>query len=583
MGKLTEHTTSVWNESKIKESNAGLKAKFIAYLKPDKLGWNIWIVNALIFAVIFFLTHIFLFFPSLKSCSTSPFEETNHLQNLFTLHAAVTALIFPMVFFIAEKLRSTDKDEGRVLIRESSFWHIIFFGTALFLNLAIAGDDIWRVAAYVVHLLYILLVLNSIRSIINILLNPLEMDKRTQQLYTQRMNRYNNELISLRIANNNFAGYLKQNPYTDFSFFNEDKEIVFKSEKFGTITDINIKALHKLINRVIKLSAQKEKLSDSSAESETPKPVEEKPAKPEIKVSRLIGHKVTQEYSNLLTIRGISNQDEKEIKQLVQQVFIINVTKSFDEELEVELGAIRDDLIQSIRSNSQSKMKTKLDQIEKVTSSFLEALNGINSNYSAEDAKQERGNLFERWNQIEFVTDILDDTLQESLSTNNQKIVKEIIYFPFRLSRLAIKYNDHLIFQTFIGYIGRIYYLGNSRDVDKSVKEFIFDRSFRHLSEFANYVLVPEAEKQNDDDLSNYYSYFQSIAKVFVNLMKSAYDAKNEKHFARFATELNKIAKYFESRSYRNHYNDLDTDIDSKLKLKKHIEENKQDIFFGFA
>src|SRR5690606_5337611 len=122
------------------------------------------------------------------------------------------------------------------------------------------------------------------------------------------------------------------------------------------------------------------------------------------------------------------NQDEREIKQLVQQIFTINETKSFDEELGVELGAIRDDLIQSIRSNSQSRIKTKLDQIEKVTSSFLEALNAINSNYSAEDAKQERGNLIERWNQIEFVTDILDDALQESLSTNNQKIVKEIIY-----------------------------------------------------------------------------------------------------------------------------------------------------------
>ncbi len=114
MTGLTKQTTSVWNTSKINVSNDKFKNRFIGFIKPDQLGWRILVVNLIIITILFLLTHILIFFPSLKIPCVTSFEETNHLQNLFTLHAAITALIFPMVFFIAERLRSSEKDEGRV-------------------------------------------------------------------------------------------------------------------------------------------------------------------------------------------------------------------------------------------------------------------------------------------------------------------------------------------------------------------------------------------------------------------------------------------------------------------------------------
>jgi CRISPR type III-A-associated protein Csm2 len=179
-------------------------------------------------------------------------QESNHYQNLITIHAGIGAIIFALVIFVAESLRDDEvKDRARVLLKESYLFPLAVAEILVFFIFIWGDVNFWRILPVIAIGLFTIW---SLSKIVLVLLSKYRFAQKRAEMLQERLRQSIDLAIDERIGNNILLSKLDGKDikleYHPFSIDNETEYHCFHAEKFGTISDIDLQALKKLADTV---------------------------------------------------------------------------------------------------------------------------------------------------------------------------------------------------------------------------------------------------------------------------------------------------------------------------------------------
>src|SRR5699024_8144859 len=139
---------------------------------------------------------------------------------------------------------------------------------------------------------------------------------------------------------------------------------------------------------------------------------------------------------------------------------------------------------------------------------------------------------------------------EKGMKSEERNIIMQVAYLPVTLSKTAIQYNDHLIFQSYIHYVIYLYKMGYARSSNNSISNFMIDRSWRYLSELVDYFLIPYYKNDEEITWNEFSDFAQNIIKVFQEMIKNSYDNRDYNNFKLF---IEKMFASFDTIEYSNH------------------------------
>lgn len=249
---------------------------------------------------------------------------------------------------------------------------------------------------------------------------------------------------------------------------------------------------------------------------------------------------------------------KREAQDKIKYIFKFdNKNESASEKLQLFLDDTKSSLIKSIEKQNSVEVDSLIRVYLNFVELFLEKLHEFGANYSSDLAIKERTNIFDSWQELKNIDFDLQEILDLASGSKNQNILSSALYLPIAIATRSIAAKDHLLFQQFINFIIRIYYL--SQNCNPKFKDFILDRSWRYLQEVCKYHLEPEIENcKNDEDVNFISGYIFYTIKIFQDLLKSTIESENE-----FELIFNNLKDIFSGVDY-SHNNELNK------KIKKH-------------
>ncbi len=264
-------------------------------------------------------------------------------------------------------------------------------------------------------------------------------------------------------------------------------------------------------------------------------------------------------------------------KGVIPHIFRFSKDRPSSETFRKEMKGIKDRIINSIKSTSLGLVEELKQTYLDLAEIFLETMHQYGGGYSAEQAKKERGNFFEGWNEVRWLRQDIREFIQIAADSDNKDIISDIIFLPTAIAIRAFNAKDHFLFQEFLSFNSYIYYLGTEKP-EGQVRSFMIDRSWRHLKELSDLYIEPKIKDRNkntdEKDIPEYKDFALFIFKTFQTLIKASFDKKDLKSFKIFVNEfLNLYKRINESAEYPDSKNlkytlERTTDIDEKKKLE---------------
>lgn len=556
--------------------------------------------------------------PPQKGCLTDTliFDQSNQFQNLIAIHAGIGAIIFAVFIFIAENLRE-DSERARVLLKASMLYPLTVLELLVFLIY------LWGNVSFVVIFITIFMcgfTIYSVSQILRLLIDRPLFLKKERELLKDRVKLNINEALKLRVGNNIYLKKLEDDEFDlEWSPMNEQGEdmISIKLSKTGFIRNINLCEIDNLINYLEKLAnkqnysfkATKKSLDEESLVVDGVRETKQKEYK-KLKghILKKFGDEITDDNKHALVIPKILNLEDEEkhqIQNIVDKIFILSKTESVNEKLKDELSRKKDAAIEAIRSGKQGRLDEIADTYIDIIESFQEVLKQVGGKgYTQEQAMQERGSIFGGWNEIRWVTIDLIDLLNESIKTEDRRIIDIISKIVYSISFNAIKIKDHLTFQEFIRFQHAKYHFAQNIK-DTKIKTDVVNNSWRELKEICTFYIETQIDKpdKSEDDIKEYKDFIVDILQVVLQFLKATFDNKDLKTFTNVKNQMMKLLSSFhpsrsgmDVRTYRVLLKNEDLPEEKRkeyeIKLNKqefleNIEKEvkilKQELVFGIA
>ena len=210
-----------------------------------------------------------------------------------------------------------------------------------------------------------------------------------------------------------------------------------------------------------------------------------------------------------------------------------------------EMQATKDQLLGAIRAVALGAVEELRQTYVQVSEVFLETLHELGGGYSAAEASQERGNIFEGWNEVRWLISDIRELLIVSAATDNTDVIGSIAFLPIAVASRAIQAHDHLLFQEFAPFATFLYALAASKPPELNVRSFMTDRSWRYLKNLADYFIQPPYLDRagGDHDYDELADFALFVFKVFQDLLKAAFDKRD---FAAFQVMITEFMLLFE-------------------------------------
>jgi len=508
--------------------------------------------------------HLDKWIPFLKRAI--PGENKSDIISIIT---GLVSIVFALVIFVAESIRdSKNPDQKRVLLKISFLWPLIVFTVLALINFVIFKINSLSI---IFPLLIGGLSIYSFWKIITYLVNPHIQEENNKQFLKQRIKDNINESIKERIGNSILlekVGYDKDIKF-EYTFSknwisgNISDYIFINSNREGRIIDVNLNELQKLTN-YLKIEAEKLKFKIYPTEDVTASPGEgptiQKKSQEKFKTIYLL-----KRYGEYIPPNSIFNNDEnvifalpKEyssnkhiagyIEGVIPHIFKFSNDRPSSEIFRKEMKGIKDRIINSINSASIGAVEELKKSYLDLAETFLETIYQYGV-YSSEQAKKERGNFFEGWNEIRWLYQDIREIMQIAIGSDNQDIISDVMFLPISIAIRSFRVRDHYLFQEFLPLNSYAYYLALNKSKGQ-IRSFIIDRSWRYLKEMSDLYIEPKIKDRyqvsSKEEIIDYKEFALYVLKTFQGLIKASFNKKDFKSFKIFLNEFKKLYKHLE-------------------------------------
>jgi len=544
--------------------------------------------------------------------------DSNHYQNLIAIHAGIGAIIFALVIFIAESLRDDEaKDRARVLLKESYLFPLAVTEILIFF-LFIWGDvSFWSVVPVIAIGLFTIW---SLSRIITVLLSKYRFAQKRAELLKERLQQSIDLAIDERFGNNILFSKLNEKEikleFYPFLIDNQSEFYCFNAEKFGIVSDIDLRNLKEIAD-IVDSEARRNGFSFGGEEKpefnvKNEDEVQKSGSKTLPKNNRRYLMKkfhdvVDERYKTLICIDKKLLKDNRkldELDSLVRSTFIIKPTDNFAEEIRYEISGVKDQFITAIVNKQIGRIEELVTLYIKLAEGFLEHITKYGGGYSAEQARKERHSLFSGWEQVRWLSSDIRALFEKAMRSHDREIIRNIAYLPIAIARRAIEKNDHYLFQEFIWFT-ELLYIFALKENDKDLKSFLIDRSWGYLKEISGVYVEAKLRRDvlNKEELESLRDFGIYLFTIFQNLLKRAFDNKDFESFEEFKKATQKLFGHFKpSESVQNAEDikwrieklDLTPEQKSELEnllekqlllenIEKEILTRRNQMYFGLA
>lgn len=591
-----------------------LKRKILSDIKDFHLpSWSTLSLILIIFVSLFFISHKDVPYGSiLESTKWPPFLkrefQAGDTSNLISVITGLTSIVFALVIFIAESIRdSKNPDQKRVLLRISNLWPLVVFTILSLLNFIVFKITIFGV---LFPIIIGGLSIYSFWKIIIHLVNPVEQEEDNSSLLRKRIQDNVNESIKERLGNNIIfekVGYDKDIKF-EYTFSkawltgNIDDYIFIDSNSEGRIIDVNLEELQKLASY---LKAEAEKLGfkiyptetgiATSGGTTTRKEVKKDDYK-KIYLLKRFGEYIpptsifTDDSKVIFAIPKeftVNESIAKFVKGVIPHIFRFSKDRPSSETFRKEMKGIKDRVINAIKSTSLGSVEELKQSYLDLAEIFLETIHAYGGGYSAEQAKKERGNFFEGWNEIRWLKQDIRELIQIASDGDNQDIISDIIFLPTSIAIRAFHAKDHFLFQEFLSFNSYVYYLASNKP-EGQIRSFMIERCWRHLKEISDLYIESKIKDRDHSvskqDILEYKDFALYIFKLFQTLIKASFDKKDFKSFEIFVNEFAGLFKRIDREYPNSEHLKLSlqhiTDPNQKKKVELQLEKQivKEDV-----
>lgn len=558
-GLLTYKLEQELEKSCKQEKQHYIKAFFEQLYLP---AWQSVIFVLAASAILFFAAHISrlgIIFDPLK------FGDSNHYQNLITIHAGIGAIIFALLIFIAESLRDDEtKDRARVLLKESFLFPLTVAEITGFFIFIWGDINIWGILP---PLIVAILTVAALWRLLLVLLSKSRFAQKRTQLLKDRIKRSIDLAISERFGNSILLQSLGEGKieldYNPWSLDADDKtnRHSFYTDRTGIIIDIKFHKLDEFA-KLVEQEANKNGFSfyKNKAKQENV-PVSSEAATAEtsstkyILADRQFLHKkfrdeIDEEKQTLISIEKRVVKDPEILKQLARlskDAFVIKNHDNFSEEIKLEIDGLKDQFISAIEGKKLGKIEELVKMYISLSETFLESLNMCGGGYSYEQARKERGAILGGWNEIRWLSDSIREIYIKATQSHDQEIIRDVAYLPVAIAIRAIKAGDQYVYQEFLKFPSFLYWLA-LKEENRDVREFMIDRSWRHLKDMSDYYIEYQLKRKASDidSIKKYRDFTIPIFVAFQNLLKTAFDKRDFDGFKAFLDQFSNLYHEFD-------------------------------------
>ena len=492
------------------------------------------------------------------------FEETVDKGNLLAIHSGIGVVVFALVIFVAESMREADyTDRARVILKESYLFPLVvaeiltFFIFLLSVNLwsvvfvcGIGGLAIW-----------------STSRIMFLLLSRYEFAKKRAELFISWIRINMDQFIDEKIGNDILVSRLNDQDIKwqhTSPIDHKSKYHIFNPLERGIISDIRLGKLKK-ISDIIVSESNKNSSPSSTEELGMIAMTHDSGCHIMVGFRSFVNENDSLIYVHKRVLGDINKVNK--IRDLVYSAFVIDTKDTLEVEFRSTISGMKEQMISAIVNEQIGKIEELINLYAFLTNEFLELTTEFGDRFYAEQSHTERRALFYGWAPIQWLFSDIRYIFEKAVKCHDSEIIKKVSYLPIRVVYSAIKKNDQLFFQRFIGF-SELFYRYSRKEADGDLKAFLFDRSWRHLSDISRYVVSDLGRRtSSQEELEIFKDFCVHFLFMFQNLMKVSFEEGDSEGFKVFSKETKKILK-------------LQSELDD---IKKEIRTRKNQMYFGIA
>jgi hypothetical protein len=212
-----------------------------------------------------------------------------------------------------------------------------------------------------------------------------------------------------------------------------------------------------------------------------------------------------------------------------------------------EMQGTKDRLAQAIRDKALGEIDDLRQTYLSIAEEFLTKLVDFGGGYTAEQARQERGNVFESWSEIRWLQDDLRELTIIASDAGNTDVLSKIAFLPFAIATRAIQARDHFLFQQFFQFASFLYFLGAEKEEGSSVRPWLIDKSWRWPKEIIEFYIGHDLGSKNSSigDLQQMRDFALYSLRVFQDLLKAMADKRDVVAFNTVSREFKRLYRRF--------------------------------------
>jgi hypothetical protein len=465
-----------------------------------------------------------------------------------------------LIVFVAESIRDTrNTDQKRVLLRISGLWPL-----TVAVTLFPVGYLFGKLTGWITTLI-ILVSLWAILQFARVIRNLLDADlqeENKKRLLKDRVRDLIMQSIRERVGNNILFRRIGPDReiklrYTlSRSWIGErQREYIFiDSPRSGWISDVNFHELRSLadvierqLNKLgfdlyerpsttVERPSATAKMSTLGGKTEPPQ--RQPRLVKEVYIFKRFGEMIPPESifsvngKAVLALPRVLGEDTRfvdDVQTRVQQIFRFSNAEPSSIAFRREMRSTKDQLVAAIRSISLGAVEELRQTYLSVAEEFLETLNELGGGYTAEQAREERGNIFQGWNEIRWLREDISELLGVAADTDNRDIIADIASLPMAIATRAVMAHDHLLFQEFAAFFPHLYFLASVKPSGSEVQRFMTERAWRYPKQIADYYIIPQHLR--DEGASAKVEELEGFAlftfKIFQDLARSAFGKRD--------------------------------------------------------
>lgn len=554
-------------------------ATSFALSHPDTFLWVLHLFNDTCSkSILYFLEHTYSNLPRLS------FQNSDHFQNLISIHAGIGAVLIGLAFFIAQEMANGSPHRGRILLKRSKFFPLLLAEVFFFFHF------LWWDMNILVIVPIILIGLGTLYSLfetLNLFSNNFTFRKEEEKeflsalkiRFLKLLDHEVSQLIGESILRKKLKKYSNLIEVSPFSPTDRKKFSQIKTLKGGYFYDFKLNKLNSFLLKFQKGFPEEYRDFLKNSEETANTDAEYAQKDPMFWISLRYNSSVEKDSDTLMWIQQdlIAPKTRERITTAVNDLFVIRPEDTNYEEIQEEISQIKtrcSELIEEQKAEELGKMIGFYVELVKEFYTHLEQYGGGFTTKQASDMRFEMA--FGGFKTISWLSKDIGQVVEMGLKSENKTIIAEVMYLPVRLLQYAVEYKDHLIFQEFAYYPTRLYRLAleTRKANDEGKSSFIFDRVWRHLNDLSRFYLEGKIEDQ-DYPKEEAKTFAVEVLRVFQSLLKVSFDNRDLIGFQKFLSVSSKL--------FKGILNSRSSVLSEDEALFDYLDGQRKEMFFGMA